>query len=118
MAEQQVNIQKTVYSRTQFENVVNTNFTELVPPTSSTTPETPDTTVNDFFIQYNDVFFDIPPSGSDESHLGLATRSLEYLGLSLDNLLNEIDILRQENTELKNQIVQSSNINLGDLEEI
>lgn len=118
MAEQQVQIQKTIYSRTQVENVINTNFTELVPPSSSLLPVTPDMTVSDFFNQYNTIFFEIPPSGSDESHLGLATKSLEYLGLSLDDLQSEIDFLRQENAELKNQIVQISNFNPGDLEDI
>jgi hypothetical protein len=117
MAEQ-VNIQKTIYSREQLENVINTNFTELVPPSSSILPITPDISVSDFFTQYNTIFFDIPPSGSDESHLGLASRSLEYLGLSLEDLQSEIDFLRQENAELKNQIIQISNINPGDLEDI
>lgn len=115
---EQVQIQKTIYSREQFENVVNTSFTELVPPTSSLAPVTPDMSVSDFFNQYNTIFFDIPPSGSDDSHLGLATRSLEYLGLSLEDLQSEIDILRQENAELKNQIIQISNLNPGDLEDI
>jgi len=118
MAEQQVQIQKTIYSRAQFENVVNTNFTELIPATSSLLPVTPDMNVSEFFSQYNTIFFEIPPSGSDESHLGLATRSLEYLGLSLEDLQSEIDLLRQENAELKNQIIQISNLNPGDLEDI
>lgn len=115
---EQVQIQKTIYSREQFENVVNTSFTELVPPSASLAPVTPDMNVSDFFNQYNTIFFDIPPSGSEESHLGLATRSLEYLGLSLEDLQSEIDILRQENAELKNQIIQISNLNPGDLEDI
>lgn len=117
MAEQ-VQIQKTIYSREQFENVVNTSFTELVPPSASLAPVIPDMSVSDFFNQYNTIFFDISLSGSEESHLGLATRSLEYLGLSLEDLQSEIDILRQENAELKNQIIQSSNLNPGDLEDI
>lgn len=115
---EQVTIQKTIYSRDQFENVINTSFTELVPPTSSLPPVATDMSVNDFFNQYNTIFFNIPPSGSDESHLGLATRSLEYLGLSLEDLQSEIDLLRQENAELKNQIIQISNLNPGDLEDI
>lgn len=115
---EQVQIQKTIYSREQFENVVNTNFTELVPPTSSAPFVTPDATVSEFFNQYNTIFFNIPLSGSEESHLGLATRSLEYLGLSLEDLQSEIDFLRQDNAELKNQILQISQLNPGDLEDI
>ena len=64
------------------------------------------------------MFFEIPPSGSDNSHLGLATKSLEYLGVSLDDLQAEIDSLRQENVELKNQILQVTGLNPGEIEEI
>jgi len=64
------------------------------------------------------LFFEIPPSGSDNSHLGLATKSLEYLGVSLDDLQAEIDSLRQENVELKNQILQATGLNPGEIEEI
>ena len=80
--------------------------------------ESADLTVNEFFEQYNNLFFEIPPSGSDESHLGLATRSLEYLGVSIEDLQSEIDYLRQENVELKNQILQVTGLNPGEIEEI
>lgn len=117
MAEQEIKIQKTIYSLTQFNNVVDTSFSQLL-----TTPvevkATPDLDINGFFDQYNTLFFEIPLSGSDNSHLGLASRSLEYLGLSLEDLQNEVDYLRQENIELKNQILQTTGINPGTIEEI
>jgi hypothetical protein len=117
MAEQQVQIQKTIYSLNQFNNVVDTSFSQLL-TTPLETQTTPDLDVNGFFNQYNLLFFDIPLSGSDNSHLGLASRSLEYLGLSLEDLQSEIDYLRQENVELKNQIIQTTGINPGTIEEI
>lgn len=114
MAEQ-VKIQKTIYSLNGFNNTVNTEFSQLV-NNSSPEPIKPDTTVSEFFAQYNILFFDIPLSGSDETHLGLATRSLEHLGLSLDDLQSEIEYLRKENVELKNQIINISNIDPGTLD--
>ena len=75
-------------------------------------------TVEEFFGYYNSLFFEIPLSGSDNSHLGLVNKSLDYLDLSLDDLQSEIEYLRQENVELKNQILQSSKINPGDLQGI
>jgi len=117
MNEQQVKIQKTIYSLNQFNNVVDTSFSQLL-TTPLETKATPDLSINEFFSQYNTLFFEIPLSGSDNSHLGLSSRSLEYLGLSLEDLQNEIDYLRQENIELKNQILQSSGINPGTIEEI
>jgi len=111
-----VQLTKTIYS-SNINNVINNNFNQLVPQTTQTV-DIPDLTVNEFFNQYNTLFFDIPPSGSDESHLGLATRSLEYLGVSIEDLQSEIDYLRQENVELKNQILQVTGLNPGEIEEI
>jgi len=64
------------------------------------------------------LFFDIPKEGSNNSHQGIAYRSMEYIGVSLKDLQDEITLLRQENTELKNQILQSSNLNPGDIAEL
>jgi hypothetical protein len=107
-------LQKTIYSLNGFNNVVDTSFSQLA-KTSVTkgTVNTPDKTVSQFFQEYDSLFFEIPPTGSDQSHLGLATRSLEYLGLSLETLQNEISDLREENVNLKNQIVLTSQINTG-----
>jgi flagellar biosynthesis/type III secretory pathway chaperone len=111
---EQVTIQKTIYSLNSFNNVVDTNFSQLAKTSSPVTNITTlDKTVSQFFQEYDSLFFDIPPSGSNESHLGLATRSLEYLGLSLDSLQNEINDLREENVNLKNQILLTSQINIG-----
>jgi len=112
MAEQ-VKIQKTIYSTATFNKVVDTDFTQLANSKRATTPPEKTVTVNKFFNEYDELFYQIPPSGSEESHLALATRSLDYLGLSLDVLQSEITYLREENIDLKNQIVLSSQINLG-----
>jgi len=110
-----VKIEKTIYSLKDFNNTVDTNFRQLIrtQPTVVSTPETTEQSITDFFEQYNALFFDIPLSGSDESHLELATRSLEYLGVSLDDLTTEISNLREENIGLKNQILLSSQVDIG-----
>ena len=115
---EQVKIQKTIYSLEGVNNIINTKFSQLIPLSAPNTQVKPDIDTTEFFNQYNMLFFEISPSGSDESHLGLATRSLEYLGLSLDDLQSEIDFLRQENVELKNQVIQISKLNPGDLQDI
>ena len=114
MAEQQVKIQKTIYSINQFNNVIDTKFSQLA-QSKNDQPVEAEKSVSDFFELYDILFYDIPPSGSDESHLGLATRSLEYLGISLEDLQIEIDTLREENIDLKNQILLASQINTGSL---
>ncbi len=109
---EQVKVQKVIYSLQEFNNVVNTQFSQLAKPITEQQVDL-DKTVAEFFDDYNTLFYDIPLSGSDESHLGLATRSLEYLGISLEDLQTEIDTLREENIDLKNQILVSSQINIG-----
>jgi hypothetical protein len=111
MAEQ-IKVQKTIYSLSDFNNVVNTKFSQLVKPTKDTLIN-PDMNVSEFFNEYDVLFYDIPPSGSDESHLALATRSLDYIGLSLEDLQTEIDNLREENINLKNQLLITSEIEIG-----
>lgn len=114
MAEQEIKIQKTIYSLQSFNSVVNTQFSQLAQPQNDV-PAEPEMNIDSFFEQYDILFYEIPLSGSDNSHLGLATRSLEYLGVSLDDLTTEISNLREENIELKNQILLTSQINTGSL---
>ena len=109
----QVKVAKTIYSLQSFNNVIDTNFSQLVNVAPTSKPITPDKSVAEFFNDYNTLFYDIPLSDSDESHLGLATRSLDYLGISLEDLQTEISNLREENIDLKNQILISSQINIG-----
>lgn len=109
---EQIKIQKTIYSLQSFNNVVNTQFSQLFTPAKEI-PINTDKTVSEFFNEYDVLFYDIPLSGSEDSHLGLATRSLEYLGMSLEDLQTEITELREENINLKNQILLASEINIG-----
>jgi len=111
-----VKLEKIIYSNS-INNVINNQFSQLV-PTQTQTDSKPDLSVSEFFDQYNALFFEIPLSGSDESHLGLSTRSLDHLGVSLEDLQSELDYLRQENVELKNQILQVTGLNSGEIEEI
>ena len=110
MAEQ-ITIKKTIYSLQGFNNLINSNFTQLT-KTGKTLNVRPDMTIEQFFNEYNILFYDIPQDG-EKSHLDLATRSLEYLGISLEDLQNEITELRQENINLKTQILVSSKIKIG-----
>lgn len=110
----QVKIQKTIYGLNSFNNVVDTNFTQLLPTTKNQATSSV-ATVESLFNDYNLLYFDIPISGSNNSHLTLAQRSLEQAGMSLEDLISEIETLREENVALKNQILTLSNINVGNL---
>jgi hypothetical protein len=111
---EQVKIQKTIYNSKDFNNVVDTNFSQLInTKPSPAIEESINESLDNLYNLYNTLYFDIPPSGSDDSHLGIATRSLDFLGLSLDDLRNEIENLREENIGLKTQLLDASQINIG-----
>jgi hypothetical protein len=68
-------------------------------------------TVDEFFSDYDQLFFDIPKFGETNSHEYLIKTSQEYIGLSnvvndeIQALINEITELRQENLELQQQLL-------------
>jgi hypothetical protein len=111
-----VGIQKTIYNKNSFDNVVDINFNQLAKSSASTTtldPLNPEKTILEFFNDYDNLFLQIPLSGSDQSHLSLADRSLNYLGVSLEGLNEEINLLREENIELRNQILLLTQTDIG-----
>jgi hypothetical protein len=109
-----VKIQKTIYGLQGINSVIDTSFTQLVPPTQAVTTSS-FTTVKEFFEEYDTIFFDIPVTGSVNSHLTLAQRSLDYVGVNLEDLQDEIATLREENVSLKNQLLTITNVKIGDL---
>lgn len=105
MAER-INLNKSVFNKQDFLNTVNTSFTQLVPPTASATPTF---TVDDFFVQYENLFFEIPKDGETNSHQYLVQRSGEYINFNqtseeIEALLEEIAQLRQDNLDLNQSL--------------
>lgn len=102
-----VNLKRKIYGKSTFSNVVDINFKQLVPQDGNPAEDEGDgeVTVDTFFTNYDAVFYDIPPSGSQKSHLEIIKKSGDYIGLNFDDLEEEIRNLREENVALKNQIV-------------
>ena len=95
-----VQLNKTVYGKVTYPNVINTEFTQLL--NVQTEVSSSDMTVDQFFQGYNDLFYEIPIEGDFHSHLELIKRSTEYVGVNqnsgeIDALLDEINQLRLEN---------------------
>jgi tRNA G46 methylase TrmB len=106
MAER-VQLNKIVYGKITYPNVINTQFTQLVG--ANPADEAAPITVEEFFQAYNDLFFEIPIDGEFNSHLELIQRSTEYVGVNqtsseIDALLTEINQLRLENLRLNQQL--------------
>ena len=107
MAEYKLN--KTQYPKSIYENVIDTSFTALTPPS----PPIEDTaTVEQFFELYNNLFYDIPAEGDINSHAYLVQRSGEYINdestsEDVQVLLDEITSLQQEILNLNQQLIDS-----------
>lgn len=107
---QVVNLTKTLYSKTQYPRVIDTQFTQLISVSASLTEE-PLPTVDQFFNYYNQLFFGIPKFGETNSHEYLIKTSTEYIGASsvvndeLQALVEEITFLRQQLLETQQQLI-------------
>lgn len=106
-----VNVARKIYGTNSFKNVINTEFTEFVPKDSPVSIQQL-TNVEEFFKMYDALFYDIPATDENNSHLELINRSSDYIGVSLSELEEEIKNLREENVSLKNQIVTLTQNNI------
>lgn len=94
-----VEFEQRVYEKQPFNEVVDRNFKEFAQrPTASRR------TVEEFFQDYEDLYFSIPASGSTRSHQYLIEKSSELYKLPEEIL--DIQPLLDEITVLKNQVIQ------------
>ena len=113
MSEKIVDLQKEVFNKLDYPRTINTEFTELSVPSVNDDLET-QVTVEDFFNLYNDLFYDIPAEGDSNSHAFLVRTSGEYIAFDdtdaeIEELRNEITVLREDNLELEKEILTLSN---------
>ena len=91
-----VSFNKTIYSRTQFDRLVDNDFEEL-------TQKQDDFNTDQLFDQYNRLFFDIPKEGTN-SHRTLVENSSEYLSGFADPRDEEIARLNETVADLQVQL--------------
>jgi hypothetical protein len=100
MANYQLN--KTLYPRSIYENVIDTTFTQNTPP-----PPIEDTiTVEQFFTFYDKLFYNIPVTGDINSHTYIVKRSGEYI--NFDNTNEDIQVLLDEITSLQQELLAAN----------
>lgn len=104
-----INLNKTVFEKRQYSKVIDTSFNQL--GLKSPPEDIPiNSAVDDFFIKYSELFYDIPETGDINSHEYLIKQSSAYIGFEATNedvqaLLDEISSLREENLELQKQLL-------------
>ena len=112
MAKQEVKLNKQVFGKVSYPNVVDTEFSQLVQPEQTLEVETP-MTVAEFFQEYDRLFYEIPQRGSFGSHQELVDRSAGYIGVvgqseEIQALLDEINDLRTQLLQAQQEIVNLS----------
>jgi hypothetical protein len=95
----EISIKKQVFNKTTFPKVVDTQFRQLINTTNDN--EAPSFTLEDFFLLYEQLFYQIPKDGDSNSHQYILQKEADYLGVKLNtddiqSLLTEITVLRQE----------------------
>ena len=104
-----INLNKKIYNKGQYEKVIDTQFSQLIDNTVIS--PTPQISVQEFFQNYQQIFFDIPKTGEIQSHEYLIKQSSEYIDFTpvddtIQALIDEINILQQQNLELNQQIIE------------
>jgi hypothetical protein len=98
-----IEIQSTVVG-SNYDKVLDTEFkTFLTNPTVNTL------TLEEFFQNYNDLFYQIPKEGDSNSHTYILDQTLQYLNLKLANDA-EIQLLLDEITNLRRQLLLDAEV--------
>ena len=93
-----VNLQKQVYDKRQYTQVIDTSFKELgVQSIQEQINLQPNT--EEFFAMYNELFYNIPELGETNSHEFLIKTSSEYINFEANQ--EEIVALQAEITQLR-----------------
>jgi hypothetical protein len=117
--ENKVDVKKTVFNKAQYQKTIDTGFNEL--GVTNITEDIESTlTVEKFFENYNEIFYEIPATGETNSHEYLVKTSGEYIDFDenseiIQALQEEINALREQNLELemeKVKILTGENISL------
>lgn len=94
-------LNKKVSRKDDFEKVVTRSFTTFTPPT-----EEIETSVEQFFKDYNRLFFEIPSNGEFNSHEELARRSSEISNFQTET--TDIQPLLDEISNLREQLIEAN----------
>ncbi len=112
MAEERLDLTKDVFNKAEYIKTINTSFSELG-VTSITEDQQLQPTVEEFFILYNSLFYDIQALGETNSHEYLIKTSGEYINYEEKN--EEIQALQAEIAQLRSDLLsaQMNNIKIA-----
>ena len=104
-----IQIKKTVFSKKNFDKVIDRSFKTFaqLPPVEE------ERTVEQFFSDYENLYYEIPPEGETNSHQYLIARSSELIDFQKDTediqpLLDEIAQLREQILSYQQQLIAAN----------
>ncbi len=98
---QNIIIEKKLYGSDGFRNNLDLSFSEI-------NKSDPKKNIDNFFKDYDELFFDIPDEGEEKSHRAILEKSGEYLNIfaqkdvEIEKLEDQIDELQERIDELEN----------------
>jgi hypothetical protein len=99
-----IKLNKQVYNKNNYQKVIDTSFKQLgIQTIQQQLDQQP--TVNEFFQLYNDLFYDIPELGENNSHEYLVKTSGTYIGFDPNN--EEIEALQAEIAQLRTELLDA-----------
>jgi len=107
---EEINLNKTVFNKTQYSKTIDSTFSELgITTIQEELINQP--TVEEFFSLYNQLFYNIPELGINNSHQYLIQQSSGYINFDenseiVEELQKEISQLRVELLDSQKQIVE------------
>jgi len=105
MVESKIDLKKEVFSKSQYTKTINTSFRELGVTTIQEDIQN-QITLTEFFNLYNELFYEISPEGSTNSHRYLVEQSGEYINFNQNN--EEIEALQAEITLLRQDLLKAN----------
>lgn len=104
MAEERLDLIKDVFNKAEYIKTINTSFNELG-TTTITEDQQLQPTVEEFFVLYNSLFYDIPALGEINSHEYLVRTSGEYI--NFDEISDEVQALQAEISQLRSDLLSA-----------
>jgi hypothetical protein len=103
MAQENIKINKKLYSRSDVSDNIDLSFSELL----NTDNRATDVKLKNFFQEYNNLFYDIPKTGN-ESHSILFQQSRDYINDFYDPKDDQIEALLERIENLENDLLEAT----------
>lgn len=108
MAQEKIKLTKKIYDRQSADELLNMSFSELGNSNNSISNTNVQNRINELFISYNTLFYDIPKTGQ-QSHTTLFNQSKDYIGNYIDSKDAEIEGLIDKIVDLEQKLANQEN---------